>query len=45
VDLRGTLSARLAGRAYRESWNDELHPTETGFTKVAEKFHLALQGI
>ena len=39
LDLRGTLSNSLAGRAYRKWWNDELHPTEAGFGAIARKFH------
>ena len=38
VDLRGTLSQRLQGQAYKSWWNDELHPTEQGFARVAAKF-------
>ena len=38
VDLRGTLSQRLQGKAYKSWWNDELHPTEQGFARVAAKF-------
>jgi hypothetical protein len=45
VDLRGTLSQRLQGQAYKGSWNDELHPTELGFGKVAGKFDELLRQI
>ena len=42
VDLRGTLSQQLP-RAYRDWWNDELHPTEPGFRKIATTFDATLQ--
>jgi len=35
VDLRGTLST---GADYRDWWANELHPTEPGFRRVAERF-------
>jgi lysophospholipase L1-like esterase len=35
VDLRRVLSNALAGAAYRRSWENELHPTKTGFTEIA----------
>lgn len=38
VDLRGTLSQRIQGQTYKTWWNDELHPTEQGFNKVAGQF-------
>jgi hypothetical protein len=38
VDLRGTLSTALASDAYKDWWDNELHPTEKGFTAVTEKF-------
>jgi lysophospholipase L1-like esterase len=34
IDLRGTLTA--------DDWSDELHPTPTGFGKVAERFKSAI---
>lgn len=43
VDLRGTLSNAIAGRAYRTWWNDELHPTEKGFITVAGRFDEVLR--
>jgi len=45
VDLRGTLSQRLQGLAYKTWWNDELHPTEQGFAKVAAKFDALIRQI
>lgn len=38
VNLRGTLSNVLAADAYQQSWANELHPTDDGFTAVASKF-------
>ncbi len=38
LDLRGTLSTQLADDAYRAWWGNELHPTEQGFTVVADRF-------
>jgi hypothetical protein len=43
VDLRGTLSNALRNGAYRKWWGNELHPTERGFARVAERFHDALK--
>ncbi len=43
VDLRGTLSNALRGRAYRAWWNDELHPSAKGFVAVARRFDRALR--
>ena len=45
VDLRGTLSQQLQGQAYKSWWNDELHPTEQGFAKVAAKFDALIRRI
>jgi hypothetical protein len=45
VDLRGTLSQQIQGQAYKGSWNDELHPTEHGFGKVAAKFDQVIRQI
>jgi len=39
VDVRSVLSNELAGRRYRQSWENELHPTRAGFVRVAERFH------
>ncbi len=36
IDLRGTLSNRLAD--YKNWWANELHPTELGFERVADRF-------
>jgi hypothetical protein len=47
VNLRGTLSREPAAPAYkdyRQWWNDELHPTEKGFTRIAGVFDSALRG-
>ena len=40
IDLRGTLSDRL--NDYKNSWANELHPTESGFLAVTDKFEAAL---
>jgi len=42
VDLRGTLSTDLTNDNYKTWWDNELHPTETGFSKVAARFALEL---
>lgn len=44
VDLRSTLSNVVEGDAYKQSWQNELHPTiPEGFTSVADKIELALR--
>ncbi|MEM9290687.1 MAG: SGNH/GDSL hydrolase family protein [Acidobacteriota bacterium] len=43
VDLRSVLSNELEGKAYREDWSDELHPTRSGFDRVANAFAEALE--
>jgi hypothetical protein len=30
---------------YKKWWNDELHPTEPGFDKVAARFHQVLAAL
>ena len=40
VDLRGTLKN---GTGYRRHWANELHPTSSGFRKIAAKFETALE--
>lgn len=35
IDLRNTLSS---GADYREWWENELHPTQAGFTRVSDRF-------
>ncbi len=45
VDLRGNLSQELRSRGYRDWWNDELHPTEQGFAKIAGRFDRVLRGL
>lgn len=42
VDLRNTLSTQLADDKYQEFWANELHPTETGFSLVTDKFAAVL---
>jgi lysophospholipase L1-like esterase len=42
LDLRRVLSNELAGRAYRKSWENELHPTKRGFESVADEFNKVL---
>jgi hypothetical protein len=41
VDLRGTLSSAVP-TGYRADWNDELHPTRSGFDRVAERIAKAI---
>jgi hypothetical protein len=38
VNLRNTLSTDLTNNAYQQFWANELHPTQQGFTAVAQKF-------
>jgi lysophospholipase L1-like esterase len=38
VPLRGTLSTVLANDAYRDWWDNEMHPTGDGFRAVAQRF-------
>ena len=38
LELRGTLDPTLTNDAYQEDWGNELHPTNDGFEKVADKF-------
>jgi lysophospholipase L1-like esterase len=45
VDLRGTLSRDLAGQAYKAWWNDELHPSEPGFARIAGRFDQLIRRI
>jgi len=45
LDLRSILSNELAGRAYRKSWDNELHPTKAGFESVADEFNRAVLGL
>jgi lysophospholipase L1-like esterase len=45
LDLRPILSNELAGRAYRKSWDNELHPTKAGFQSVADEFNKVLVGL
>jgi hypothetical protein len=40
VDLRGTLSTKP--QSYKTWWNDELHPTERGFSEVARRIGQAI---
>lgn len=42
VNLRGILSNELP-RKYKTWWNDELHPTEKGFTEIASRFDQAIR--
>jgi hypothetical protein len=46
VDLRSTLSNDLTKcdgvRKYKHDWNDELHPTSDGFSRVAKEFVRAI---
>jgi hypothetical protein len=45
VDLRGTLSNALAGKAYKRDWANELHPTDRGFKAVADRFDRELRAL
>ena len=45
VNLRRTLSTDLVDDAYRHWWDNELHPTDMGFTAVADKFATELSKI
>jgi hypothetical protein len=45
VDLRNTLSTDLDDDAYQDWWDNELHPTEKGFSAVADKFAVVLNGL
>jgi hypothetical protein len=38
LDLRNTLSNDLTGGKYKQSWANELHPTNDGFDTIAAKF-------
>jgi hypothetical protein len=38
IDLRNTLSSVLTDDAYKQDWNNELHPEERGFVAIANKF-------
>ncbi len=42
VDLRNTLQT---GATYKRWWANELHPTETGFRVVAERFEAVLRSL
>jgi len=41
VDLRGLLTSDPA-KPYKKDWNDELHPTRSGFRRVADAFEKVL---
>jgi lysophospholipase L1-like esterase len=45
LDVRGVLSSTLPGKAYKKDWNDELHPTQSGFQAVANEFNKVIQGL
>jgi lysophospholipase L1-like esterase len=45
LDVRRVLSNELAGRAYRKSWENELHPTKSGFQAVADAFSRVVMGL
>lgn len=45
VDLRALLANTLAGGAYKKSWGNELHPTESGFAAVAGRFNEVLESL
>jgi len=45
LDLRDVLSNELAGRVYKKSWENELHPTRSGFASVADEFSKRLMAL
>ena len=45
LDLRGTLSTEHASNEYQQWWDNELHPTEEGFSAVAAKFATVLDSL
>jgi len=45
IDLRNTLSNDLAGDLYKDSWDNELHPEDSGFEAVADRFNVVLDGL
>ena len=42
IDLRGTLSV---ANNYKDDWDNELHPSESGFEKVTSKFAQVIDGL
>lgn len=42
VDARPLLSSDISNNRYRDSWENELHPTKIGFRLVAGEFHRAI---
>jgi hypothetical protein len=44
VDMRKLLSNKLPSE-YRKSWDNELHPTDDGFERVAAEFDKAIQKV
>jgi len=38
IDLRGSLKTELVGDVYKQTWGNELHPTEAGFSTIANRF-------
>ena len=45
VDLRGTLSNDLKSDKYKQWWANELHPTEDGFSAIANRFASTLSAL
>jgi len=45
VDLRGSLSTDLTNDKYQQWWANELHPTEDGFSAIANRFANALSAL
>ena len=45
VNLLGTLSSDLIKDDYKKSWENELHPNEQGFAKIAAKFAEVLDAL
>ena len=42
VNLRGTLSNTVADKAYKDDWDNEMHPEDHGFVRLAKKFQTIL---
>jgi len=44
VDLTGVLNNTIPANRYKQDWSNELHPTDSGFVRVAAAFHRAIVG-
>lgn len=45
LDIRNELNSTVAGNAYQTDWDNELHPEDPGFERVADRFHEVLMTI